>query len=218
MTLGLAMQGYEKALEELITDVLRARFPEMTYLEIGVAHGGTLTGLAEIMKGACPRWRAVGVELPNGYSYNQEETWRNIRAKHLEADFVYDITEPVTPAWGRISIYLMDSRTFMAAFWRQPIHLALIDGCHGRPCVIRDFSNVEEFVEPGGYVLFHDFGVDQIGQAQTHCPTLDVHGACQELGLLDSPRPRPGWEFVGELLGDKSQCGANMGVFKRHGL
>jgi hypothetical protein len=215
MMLGLAMNGYEQAIEDIIVTKLRPNFPEITYVEIGVAHGGTLAGLAEVMKGVCPKWRAIGVELPHGYSYSEEETRRKILAKHLDADFFYDIKTPVNPRWQTVSMYLMDSHIFMACFWRLPIHLALIDGCHGKSCVIKDFSNVEEYVEPGGYVMLHDFGEDQIGQSQTHCKTLDVRGACAELGLLDGKRI--GWEFVGEFVGDKTLAGANMGVFKKHG-
>jgi hypothetical protein len=211
MTLGLSMQGYEEKLEELILK-LRPTYPEMTYLEIGVAQGGTLSGMAQSMR-CCMKWRAVGVELPNGYSYDEQETLRNARSKHLDIEFIHDISEPVVPSWNQITVYLMDSHVFMACFWRQPIHLALIDGCHGRNCVVKDFSNIEEYMEPGGYVLFHDFGEDQIGQTQTHCKMLDVRGACAELGLLDGSRA--GWKFAGELIGDKTQAGANMGVFKK---
>jgi hypothetical protein len=108
----------------------------------------------------------------------------------------------------------MDSHVFIPCFWRLPIHLALIDGCHCYECALKDFSNIEEFVEPGGVVMFHDFGEDQQDQPQPrgHKP-LDVRGACRDLGLFDNKRD--GWEFVRELVGDKKNGSANIGVFKK---
>jgi hypothetical protein len=214
MTLGIAMNGYEEQIEELIIRRLRPNFSDITYLEIGVASGGTLTGLAEVLKSNCKRWRAVGVELPDGYSYNYDDVRRNCLSKHLNYAFIYHVQEPVEPEWNTVSVYLMDSALFMSVFWRQPIHLALIDGCHCEKCCRKDFANVEEFIEPGGIVMFHDFGENQVGQPQPRGHShLAVRTVCQELGLMDGKRE--GWEFVGELLGDKSRDAANMGVFKK---
>jgi hypothetical protein len=217
--MGISVNGYETAIEELITKVLCLNFATLTYVEIGVAHGGTLGAIADIMRGVSEKWRAVGVELPNGYSYDEGEVKRNMYGRHLTGSVVYDTKAPVDPPWKQVTVYLTDSRVFLSEFWRQPVHLALIDGCHCRECASKDFANIEDCVVPGGYVMFHDFGEDQIGQHQElqtgDHRQLDVRGACQQLGLLDGTRA--GWEFVGELIGDKTRAGANMGVFKKLG-
>jgi hypothetical protein len=216
MMLGLAMNGYELAIASLIRDELAQRFDELTYIEIGVAHGATLTALAEVMHGsACRRWRAIGVELPCGYSFSRDDVIRNAQVKHIQLEIIEKIAGPVNPLFGRCTLYLMDSHKFLPKYWREPIHLALIDGCHGKDCVIKDFNHLEPFIVPDGYVMFHDYGEDQIGQGQTHCATLDVRGACLELGLMNGTHPE--WEFVDEFVGDKTLAGANMGVFKKHG-
>jgi hypothetical protein len=211
--LGFGMQGLGNAVAELITDVLREKFNEITYLEIGVGHGATLGGLARVMRDSFPprAWRAIGVELPNGYSFDKGETFRHANINHIAVTFTENEAQP--PMWGRVTVYLRDSQTFVPDF---PIHMALIDACHCSECPKREFLNIESDIVEGGYVLFHDFGLDQIDQAQSPQAKHPINGvrvACAELNLLDETRP--GWEFVGELVGDKKAGSANMGVFKK---
>jgi hypothetical protein len=189
------------------------RFDEVTYLEIGVGHGETLASMANTIRARTkPDWRAIGVELPYGYSFDAQKMEKNLNLASLR----YNYNEPNDPpAWGEVTIYMQDSQDFLSDYWQEEIQLALIDGCHGKPCVTGDFLHIESFVAPGGVVLFHDFGDDQVGQSQPHCSGgLDVAGACRDLGLTNNERA--GWHFMGELVGDKSTGAANMGVFQKH--
>ncbi len=77
-----------------------------------------------------------------------------------------------------------------------------------------DFLLLEPFIVPHGIVLMHDFGKDQVGQSQPHCPDgLNVRGAARDLGLLDGGRP--GWKFLEVLVGDKPAGSGDMGVFQK---
>lgn len=218
--LGFSMDGLESSIEELIREQIWPRFKKaLTYLEIGIGHGGTLGGMAEMLKN-CPapcRWRVIGVELPEGYSFCQQEVYRSAQIRQIPITFVEHFGgSKLNPDWGAITVYLCDAQRFLPLYWDDCISLALIDGCHGRSCVKADFLNLERFIEPGGVVMFHDFGEDEAGKAQNHvcpeCPTIDVRGACKDLGLFNE---RPNWAFVDEWVGDKSAAGANMGVFRK---
>jgi hypothetical protein len=67
---------------------------------------------------------------------------------------------------------------------------------------------------PKSVVMFHDFGIDQRGHWQPHCPGgLDVRGACDDLGLTGNKRP--GWIYHGEFIADRVKGGWDMGVFQK---
>jgi hypothetical protein len=119
-----------------------------------------------------------------------------------------------------VTIYLDDSHGFIPNYWRAPLHLVLIDACHCKHCATTDFLNIEPHVEPGGIVMFHDFGEDNVGQGQPlgH-PDGDVRGACRDLRLLDNKREH--WVWISTIIGPKERgtniaTGASdMGVFQR---
>ena len=56
----------------------------------------------------------------------------------------------------------------------------------------------------GGYVLFHDCGLEEIGTDwQGHCnENINVRKALVDLGLLETVT-RNGWKFVVELSGTR---------------
>jgi hypothetical protein len=208
------MEGLEPKIERLIRHAIWPTFKKgITYVEIGIGHGGTLGGIAEMLKN-CPapcRWRVIGVELPEGYSFDRSEVYRAGQTRHIPVNFVEHFGgSKLNPAWGAITVYLCDSQRFFPMYWDDCISFALIDGCHGPACVKADFLNIERFIEPSGIVMFHDYGQDEVGKPQTHCPVLDVRGACVEL-FQDNPN----WTFVEEWLADKQRAGANMGVFQK---
>lgn len=63
--------------------------------------------------------------------------------------------------------------------WERPIRMLLIDGLHDYASVSRDFRHFETWVEPGGFVAFHDYAtyypgvvrfVDELlGAGTYHC-------------------------------------------------
>jgi hypothetical protein len=214
LKLGICMDGMESRIVEYVEEIC-LQFHPVTYLEIGIGLAQSLTAIAAVMREIHPiGWRAIGVELPNGYSFNPFEARKNAAGKNLPIDFQHVYSGKAQPEPDRVTVYLEDSHEFIPARWDQPIHLALIDGCHGKPCATQDFLNIEKFIAPGGIVMFHDFTADQTGQSQPHCPTgCDVIGACRDLGLLD--RKREGWQFIETITANRTAGGWDMGVFRR---
>src|SRR5262252_2024540 len=213
MEFGFGMQGLE---ERILTyaRAVAAKFDEVTYIEIGVGEGPTLTAIACELRSHADKWRAIGIELPNGYSFNRQAVLDFAANRHLKLDFITPNGSTQHPRWSQATVYLKDSQTFLTEMWQSPIQFALIDGCHGRPCVIQDFLAVEAFAVNGAVVMFHDYGADQIGHHQPHCPTgLDVRGAVQDLGLFSGRRK--GWVFREELFADKAAGGWDMGIFQK---
>lgn len=76
-----------------------------------------------------------------------------------------------------------------------------IDGCHGAPCVTRDFLEAEKIVRPGGIICFHDTSENcQGNHLQPHCGTgIDARAAVSDLGLLDGTNAA--WEYLEETPG-----------------
>jgi len=213
MEFGFGMQG----LEDRILTVARAvsaKFDEVTYVEIGVGEGPTLTAIACELRSHSPKWRAIGVELPNGYSFNRQKVVEFATQRNLKLDFVTPNGSTQRPKWNQVTVFLKDSQSFLTEMWQDPIQFAMIDGCHGKPCVILDFLALEVWMVNGGILMFHDYGVDQVGHYQPHCPTgLDVRGAVQELGLVTGKRK--GWVFREELVGNRVAGGWDMGIFQK---
>jgi hypothetical protein len=213
MEMGYGMGGIEDQILKVAEDVA-ARFDEITYIEIGVAYGATMTAIASRLRDSGKRWRVIGIELVNGYSFNRERTAEFAAKRNLKLNFVIPNGSIVYPRWEAVTVYFKDSQSFLTEFWQEPIHLALIDGCHGKPCVTLDFLALEAFMVPNGVIMFHDFGVDQRGHYQPHCPTgLDVRGAVESLGLLNGKRPN--WQHTSTFTADKMQGGWDMGIFQK---
>ena len=211
--MGFGMNGMEDRIVAQ-AQTMANRFKEVTYVEIGVGHGITLSAVAQTLKDSGTKWRAIGVELPNGYSFSEDQTRQWAQKRGVPISFTTPNGTIVRPKWNEVSVYFKDSQSFLTEFWNEPIMFALIDGCHGKPCVIVDFLGVEAFTVKGGVVMFHDFSAEQLGQSQPHCPSgVDVRGACAELGLLN--QKRAGWRFVEMLNADRAQGGWDMGIFEK---
>jgi len=213
MMLGFGMNGMEERILTLAR-AIAVKFNEVTYVEIGVAEGTTLTAIGSILRDHAKKWRAIGIELPNGYSFSMQRVMDFARERSLKLDFIVPNGNIQHPRWGQVTVFLKDSQTFLTEMWQETIQFALIDGCHGRPCVIQDFLAVEAFAVKGALVMFHDYGLDQVGHHQPHCPGgIDVRGAVQDLGLLNGKRE--GWILREELLADRPGGGWDMGIFQK---
>jgi hypothetical protein len=210
---GIAMNGLEDRILHRAKEIAHI-FDEITYVEIGVGEGVTLTAIAHELRTFRKRWRAIGIELPNGYSFSRATTERIARERDLKLNFVTPNCSIVHPPWHEVTVYFKDSQSFLTEYWQEPIHFALIDGCHGKPCATLDFLALEAFMVRGSMMMFHDFGPDQKGHAQPHCPDgIDVWGACYDLGLLTGKRQ--GWTFTDHMTADKTQGGWDMGIFTK---
>jgi len=213
--LGIAMEGLEDAIARHVCR-LCLTFQEVTYLEIGVAAGGTLTAIASMLnswRGDGFKWRAIGVELPDGYSYDGQGLIQNGVSRDVDVEFFRELhpSGKFDPRWGAVSVYFTGSQSLLEGSWDQPIHLALIDGCHGKKCATMDFLLLEPWIAPGGIVMFHDIEEGQVGAYQPHCGTLDVIGAVRDLGLFENKRD--GWEFV--EIAESKPTNADMGIFRK---
>ncbi len=213
-SLGCGMQGMGAGVMHF-ADEVASSFNKITYLEIGVSDGITLSEISKRLSETAVSWRAIGIDLPD---CRHETTRRHSEEKGLRFRLIRDFRKSFPMEWRMVTFILKDSHTFLgeSAATIGDVHLALIDGCHGKPCVSLDFLLLEPLIVPGGYIMFHDFGADQIGQEQAppdHCPIVGVHDACASLGLLDNTRD--GWRFAQTIIGDKRAGSADMGVFQK---
>jgi hypothetical protein len=206
------MNGMEDRILE-IAKAVAADHDEITYVEIGVGEGTTLSAIARTLKDSGKKWRAIGIELPNGYSFNRDRTQEVCQRREVPVRFIIPNGSMVNPVWGGVTVYFQDSQSFLTERWKEDIQFALIDGCHGRPCVHQDFLCIEGFSVPKAVVMFHDFGQNQIGQQQPHCSGgVDVYGACVDLGLITGKRK--GWTMLEHIHAKEHEGGWDMGVFK----
>jgi len=211
--MGYGMAGIESRIIYYAGKIAE-RFDEITYIEIGVGEGASLSAIASALKASGKKWRAIGVELPNGYSFNREKTTNWAIDREVPIIYASPNGSIVHPAWETITVYFKDSMAFLTENWQGQIQFALIDGCHGKQCAKLDFLHVEAFSIPGTVVMFHDFGPDPVGSFQPHCPSgLDVMGACADLGLLSGKRPN--WQFLETMGADRARGGWDMGLFEK---
>lgn len=188
--MGICWDGAEEQFEALLLAAATSHRP-FHYLEVGVAYCQTMKAVYDALVDARhPAFRMTGID-----------------------------PEPI-PQAGHQDM-LIDPRVVIhksEACWvlplLEPVHFAVIDGCHAEPCVTGDFLGVEEVSVPGTIVVFHDFQeLAQGGDFQPHCGQMvGVRKALQALGLLDNTRPR--WCRLPDLHGDPSRNGADCGVFR----
>jgi hypothetical protein len=113
----------------------------------------------------CDRWVFEGAEkdtAPGGSAFYRqfvkESYLRNIRA--FCADDLPFTVEEFSDDFFRLWRVGTEARdvTGRALGLGGPISFAFIDGHHGYEFAKRDFENVDEFLEPGGFILFDDSG------------------------------------------------------------
>lgn len=194
--LGICQDGNEEMFAQALEAAALARkqrqdFPDMadeedfqlvtpfTYLEIGCNCGATTKGVVQILRSIpiITDWLIFAVD-----TFDFSEHFRDIPGAKFIHGTVYDFIED------------------------DPLDFVFIDACHGKACVTRDFSDIEDSVSVGGIVVFHDASPQCQGSSfQEHCGTgIAVREALQELGLLDGTRK--GWKKWGET-------DANWGIF-----
>lgn len=166
------------------------------YLEIGLGHGVTLRSVSEFVEQFDTDWRLVGVDVVGyrGNAINPQEMGRHFGG-------VYQPQELDRQQARSIAVCLTGSEFFLSNCPRR-FDFVFIDGCHGAPCVKRDFLLSEPLVNEGGIVCFHDTDTNcQDIHHQPHCGTgIRARQAVQELGLLDDKRH--GWRKVAETGGN----------------
>lgn len=207
---GIRTDGTEEAIEKLICFHSRM-FQEYTYLEIGTAEGVTLKAITDILKEENhPKWRTIGIDIPDGWSLNMQTIYSQF-GKEL---FFQDVSRgqvPILAPWNDPSLILIDGKKPLE--FKEPIQFAFIDGCHGAPCVMKDFLSIENNIVKGGIVMFHDAGkIEQGTDWQGHCGEhINVRKAISNLGLWgeqeEKTGDRYGWYFMGMIEGDRKNGG-----------
>lgn len=170
-----------QSLEALINRIY-GEFGKLSFLEIGVFGGSTLSGVIEhAEKIKCP-YQCAGVDLPQG--------------------------RPLAEKYPNYTFYEGDSMDM----WRcvkGDFNLLFVDGCHCVNHCMCDFLNYSPFVVLGGYCLFHDTaptkegGMEQGEFPQDHSyagkppSVLGVRGGLKKLGLLGGHRDD--WKMEWEI-------------------
>jgi hypothetical protein len=217
--LGIGQAGNAEAFLEVI-DKCTVSFPNgITYVEIGVGSGGTLIWVAKELRKRVKDWRVIGIDIIDGYSFCAHSVVNNSAGDFYTRFIREEVSDIYHPQhWyalqNGITLVFAPAQAVFRRFWPNdlPIHIALIDGCHGRACVMGDFIAIEPHITNRGWVLFHDFGEDSVDEPQPHCGLGDTIGACWQLGLMDNSRKN--WFFKKHSVADKSQNGKDLGVFQ----
>lgn len=179
---------------------IKERFGQMRFLEVGVFGGGTVTGIVERCKTVgCPVF-AAGVDF---------DQWMP-RPAPVDSYEFYEGDS--MDAWRKIP----PGRTFNFLF---------VDGCHCVNHAQADFLNYSQFVEPGGFCVFHDTALPDGKERQDQWPQnhgyagkpdsyLGVRKALENLGLLKNLRKD--WKLVEEIPSNTGLMG--MCLFEKASL
>lgn len=195
-TYGICMDGNESAFSDALERAMTyaaARNERFTFVEIGMATAATTRGIVSHMR---DRWCGATFDLPDGWSLHLAEAQQNLGAA---CGKVVSAGQDISLDDARVTVVLESAADVLASRrWTAPIHFAFIDGCHGAPCVTRDFLAIATHAAPHAYVVFHDSTPSCQGvHMQPHCQTpIDVRRALQDLGLLNQTRQN--WTLVQE--------------------
>jgi hypothetical protein len=209
--LGIGMEGLAPQVAPFVEQI-STQFSEITYLEIGTAHGVTLTNVCAYIRDHGAKWRGVGLDLPDGYCLEKNAITRNAHVRKLPLSIQSGPSGKVSPPFGEITVYLKNAHTFFPENWTDPVQFALIDGCHCAKCFATDFLLLEPFLVSGAIVMAHD--IDEISQGQQEPRGHGFRGvrnASKDLGIFNSTRP--GWTMLAELQSDPNA--GNMGIFQK---
>jgi hypothetical protein len=216
---GFNFRGTESYFETMLRKAMDERTtPGFRYVEIGIAEGTTLISVAEVLRGSLGDWQAVGIDLCTGSFFNYAQFIARAASFDVVTEYAgscaYDVEVAEMAPVNGIRILLLKGDSKRAIADNGGINFALIDGCHGAPCVEKDFLSIEQGIARGGIVAFHDAGeADQGIHFQKHCQmNISVREALMELGLFQGPVythklgecARDGWRQVGQVDGDKS--------------
>lgn len=213
--MGIRMEGCEEAIESIVKEAC-AKFDPFRYLEIGVGGGGTLKAVTDIVRENHNNWITVGVDISEGWSLKLEEI--KVRIPNI----IHGLSSPETN-FPHLSLF--GSAEFLLCWpTDKSLHVVIIDGCHGKACVMADFLGVEPLVEKGGFVIFHDAGIEEQGvDIQPHCgEPINVRSALIALKLIEDIQPegaeipyRDGWSFHSLIQGDTSRGGHSCVVVQK---
>lgn len=208
---GLGLDGCEQGIEALLKQHVNfSQSPVYTVVEIGSAGCITLRAFKDIVsKNRLGHWRVIGFDLPDGWSLDMNEINQVFDGK--PNIYKKEDVGKITPINFMELWLLKDPRSYLKEGLKHKIDFAFIDGCHGK-CAADDFLAIEDKVNVGGIVMFHDFGfLDQGRDFQPHCQEfINVRKHIADIGLIDTragenkdKTVRNGWRFIGEIQGSR---------------
>lgn len=241
MTLGYNTAGTEETFENVLNRALSLRRDDgepFRYLEIGIAEGTALLSVARHVENRIPYWQVDGVDLYGGPFFNAQKFLEQSSGLNVQITYTgapLHIATYTTSDVSGIGVNLLKDgiRLSPEHLQKDSLHFAVIDGCHGAPCVERDFLAIEQAIKRGGIVAFHDAMPDDQGGEpgtngwQSHCGTgIAVNRALHHLGLLYGQAneisnlsrctgARDGWTLEAFVRGDKSRGGNGFAFFRK---
>jgi len=129
-----------------LAEVLREQAPRRI-LEIGTARGGTLFLFCRL---ASPGAHIISIDLPGGWFGGGYPSWKKL------------LYQRFARPGQRLDLIRADShhpdtvRDVEQLLQGEKFDFVLIDGDHTYDGVKRDFDVYRRFVEPGGFIAFHD--------------------------------------------------------------
>lgn len=221
MQLGFNMEGTEERFEHWLAASIGDR-QEVFYLEIGVANCRTFSAVAVKLESWLKRWICFGYDLFDSPYFNAH-SFLHAAPHRAIVCAGYGDRSPFDglPLWRTMQVFLSGVPDLQ--YRCPPLHFCLIDACHGKACVIRDFTAIESAMPLGSIVAFHDACLEDQGGTGQHCGNgIEVRAALLELHLLPTTKRvlgsggdyedwpsdyRPGWQFLEEVHGDKRRNG-----------
>lgn len=213
---GIRTEGTEEGLENVIKSYLQqlSKKDKFRYYEIGVAGATTLRAVYEIVKENTPTtdWLVTGIDLPSILNNERASIFKNFKEEEIELFISGFSNQFKFPFPFCRYVFEENPREYSKNnLTSNSLDIVLIDGCHGRQCVIDDFLSIEAKVKPGGLVIFHDAcAASQNTDYQDHCrENINVRKALVELGLLSLGRN--GWAHAGSIPGSRLWGGEGNG-------
>jgi hypothetical protein len=210
---GLSMAGCEETILNAVGVVASSTDGIIRYLEIGCANCETLAQVCRALQRTGRRWHAIGLDLPvNADGFIIARPW--CQDAQAARDNIAEFGEAVELDYG-VSWEWLDQYREWINTHHGMFELAMIDGCHEKECIKRDFLALEPMIAFGGCVIFHDTaewsqGIDP--QPHLGLP-IEARKALAELNLL--PPLRAGWAMVGVGDGRQSEGGRGCTVYQR---
>ena len=160
-------------------------------VEIGVARGETLKGIADLLRQeGFVNYFLNGIDLDGGPWKFDVKKVAELLAGHPNAIST------------KGSLAVISSGYFAP----ESIHFLHIDGCHSQACFTQDFVLAEPLIALDGIVCIHDADIHCQGpdfDVQPHCLCgCEVRKALGCLGLLCGTRP--GWKLLHDIEGAPS--------------
>ena len=166
--------------ELLIAITLKAcyEFKAAQLVEIGSYHGKATVILGKIAQSVSGQIKVHAIDKHDGLLGSADQGLHSVEpslekfTSNIENAGLSQTVIPIVAAAGQVK-------------WDQPISLLLIDGLHDYLHVSADFRHFASFIEPLGFVAFHDYA-DYYPDVMAFVNELLAKGRFQKIQLTDS--------------------------------